>query len=271
MVWRKIGGFFVQFGQVTKDGILLLITNRNRERALSRTFSIGFILGYCVIAGAARCRLQVAVGCIPEFFQLTRAAILNCMVATIFITVFAASLLTFSARRLGGEGEIQPMANYMMYVQSFHFVIPFIDLIFNRILGFPYVFPFHIYPDPLGYHYDPFQALFHDRLAGLSAGIIVLYTLLIIRTPGTVRLNFDMKLSRAILATCSLIIMFWIIFIAWPFWYYWVTPAFHLPAQEDGYTLAFAVFALIALPYFWKSFRKERISDSYSEFQPISQ
>ncbi|NVM30690.1 MAG: hypothetical protein HWN65_17755 [Candidatus Helarchaeota archaeon] len=255
MSWKKVRNFFTQIIQTTTDGLGLYVLNRNRDEVLNKKFRLWFIFVYGAIVGSVRVLLQVAFQIVVGFFQLTREIFMNMIIFPFFITVFASVLLTLSARGLGGKGNFRPLVNYIFYANTFHLVIPFFDLFFNKILGLPFVFDFGIWGEwnPL----NPWHSLFYDKLVGLSAGIIFMYVLLIIRTPSMVRWNFKINLKRSILATSSLLLMFWIIFIAWPFWFFWLSPFLGLPTGADGYSLIFLVCTLIAFPYFWKYFKQE--------------
>lgn len=257
MSWQKIRDFFSKFGHVTVDGLLLFTLNRNREKVLSRKFSLFFIFLYGAIVGTIRVFLQVALQVyIHDFFRLSREIFMNMIIFPFFITVFASVLLTGSARGLGGNGNFTPIVNFMFYANSFHIIIPFVDFIFNKLLGIPYEFELGIWGE-----FDinnPLHCLFTNELIGLTAGIIFVYVLIIIRTPNIVRYNFKISLKRSVLACTSLLLMFWIIFISVPFWFIHFSSFFHLPAKEDGYTLIFVICILISFPYFWKNFKKER-------------
>lgn len=173
-----------------------------------------------------------------------------------FITVFASVLLTLSSKGLGGNGKFRPIVNYIFYTSSFQLIIPFFDLLFNKLLKFPYVFNLGISNE--WFPQDPWHALFYDKICGLSAGIIFMYLLIIIRTPSIIRWNFKINLKRSILATSSLLLMFWIIFIAWPFWFYYLPLFLPFPTGADAYSFVFLICIGIAFPYFWKYFKKER-------------
>jgi len=255
MTWSKVSKFFTQIVHTTIDGLGLYVLNRDKERVLNRKFNLLFIFVYGAIAGSVRVLLQVGFQVVVGFFQLTREIFMNMIIFPFFITVFASVLLTLSARGLGGQGNFRPIVNYIFYANTFHLVVPFFDLLFNKILGLPFVFDFGIWGewDPA----NPWHSLFYDKFVGLSAGIIFMYIILIIRTPSLVRWNFKINMKRSLIATSSLLLMFWIIFIAWPFWFFWLAPYLGLPTGADGYTLIFLVCILITFPYFWKNYKEK--------------
>lgn len=255
MVWQDIWKFFKQLIHITMDGWRLYVLNRNKEEVLSRKLSLWFIFIYGAIMGSIRVILQVAFQVVTGFFQLTREIFMNMIIFPFFITVFASVLLTISARGIGGKGYFRPIVNYMFYANTFQIAIPFFDLIFNKILGIPYIFDFGFWGpwDP----YNPWQSLFYDKLVGLSAGIIIMYLLIIIRVPKFISINFKLSLKKAVLASCSLLFMFWIIFIAWPYWFFYLPRFLPLPTGADGYSFVFLVCILIVFPYFWKNLKKE--------------